>query len=149
MQPNPKVIQWVMAYFCTFDLKDASSTDYQNAYADLEKLGLYKAQDDSSGGKTVIPTTTVLGFYNGASAAAIRGDVRSKVKVAFSVRGCRSEIFVVVGVLAGHGDQQPRDVAQQCVQADAASRRGSDVGRQEQPLRESRFAVGSKERATR
>lgn len=82
---------------CTFDLKSASSTDYQNAYADLERLGLHKAQDNSGGGKTVIPTTTVLGSFSGPSAAAIRDDVRTKVKAAFSARGFRSEIFVVVG----------------------------------------------------
>lgn len=82
---------------CTFDLKGASSTDYQNAYADLKRLGLHRAQDNSSGGTTVIPTTTALGSYNGTSAAAIRDDVRGKVQAAFSARGFRSEIFVVVG----------------------------------------------------
>jgi hypothetical protein len=82
---------------CTFDLKGASSSDYQNAYADLEKLGLHRAHDNSSGGKTVIPTTTVLGSYNGASSTAIRDDVRAKIKVAFTARGFSSEIFVVVG----------------------------------------------------
>ena len=82
---------------CTFDLKGASSPDYQNAYADLERLGLHKVQDNSNGGKSVIPTTTVLGSYSGASAATIRDDVRSKVKAAFSARGFRSEIFIVVG----------------------------------------------------
>ena len=82
---------------CTFDLKNASSTDYQNAYSDLEKLGLYRAQDNSGGSKTVIPTTTVLGSYNGASAAEIRDDVRMKIKVAFTARGFHSEIFVTVG----------------------------------------------------
>jgi hypothetical protein len=82
---------------CTFDLKGASSADYQNAYADLERLGLHKAQDNSSGGKTVVPTTTVLGPYTGANANAIRDDVRNKVKAAFAARGFRSEIFVVVG----------------------------------------------------
>jgi hypothetical protein len=82
---------------CTFDLKSASSTDYRNAYVELEKLGLHKAQDNNSGGKTVIPTTTALGSYNGASAVAIRDDVRNKVKAAFSAHGFSSEIFVVVG----------------------------------------------------
>jgi len=82
---------------CTFDLKDASSTDYQNAYADLEKLALHRAQDNSSGGKTVIPTTTVLGSFNGASATAIRDDIRAKIKTAFTARGFSSEIFVFVG----------------------------------------------------
>jgi len=82
---------------CTFDLKGASSADYQNAYADLEKLGLRRAQDNNSGGKTVIPTTTVLGPYNGASGAAVRDAVRDKIKAAFAARGFKSEIFVVVG----------------------------------------------------
>lgn len=82
---------------CTFDLKGASSSDYQAAYADLEKLGLYKAQSNSGGGTTVIPTTTVPGSYNGASAATIRDDVRAKIQAAFVARRFRSEIFVVVG----------------------------------------------------
>ena len=82
---------------CTFDLAGASSADYDNAYADLAKLGLHRAQDNSGGGKTVIPTTTVLGSYTGASAAAIRDDVRAKVKAAFTARRLKSEIFVVVG----------------------------------------------------
>ena len=82
---------------CTFDLKGASSKDYQDAYVALEKLGLKRAQDNSSGSKTVIPTTTVLGSYTGASAAAIRDDVRTKIKAAFQARGFKSEIFVMVG----------------------------------------------------
>lgn len=88
-----------MAYgvVCTFDLKNASSTDYQNAYADLETLGLKRAQGNNSGGETVIPTTTVLGSYNGESAASVRDYVRTKVHAAFHARGLRSEIFVIVG----------------------------------------------------
>lgn len=82
---------------CTFDLSNASSSDYQDAYKALEKLGLYKAQSNSSGGKTVIPTTTVLGSYKGASASLIRDDVRAEIKTAFSALGLTSEIFVVVG----------------------------------------------------
>lgn len=82
---------------CTFDLKNASSTDYQNAYADLEALGLKRAQGNSSGGETVIPTTTVLGAYNGESAAAVRDHVRTKIQAAFEARRLRSEIFVIVG----------------------------------------------------
>lgn len=51
--------------FCTFDLKGASSTDYQNAYADLAKIGLAKVHKDSAGGQHVIPTTAAMGFFNG------------------------------------------------------------------------------------
>lgn len=82
---------------CTFDLKNASSADYANAYADLKGLGLNRAQGNSSGGETVIPTTTVLGSYNGQSAASVRDHVRTRVQAAFKARGFRSEIFVVVG----------------------------------------------------
>lgn len=82
---------------CTFDLKNASSTDYQNAYADLAAMGLHRAQDNASGGKTVIPTTTVLGSYNGADATSVREHVRTKVQAAFKARGFTSEIFLVVG----------------------------------------------------
>jgi hypothetical protein len=82
---------------CTFDLKNASSTDYQNAYADLRSLGLHRAQGNSNGGETVIPTTTVLGPYTGESAASVRDHVRTAVQAAFKARGFRSEIFIVVG----------------------------------------------------
>lgn len=82
---------------CTFDLKNASSSDYQNAYSDLEALGLHRAQDNSNGGKTVIPTTTVLGSYNGENASSVRDHVRTKVQAAFKARGFTSEVFVVVG----------------------------------------------------
>jgi hypothetical protein len=85
------------AVFCTFDLKNASSTDYQNAYSDLETLGLKKVQVNGQGGNTVIPTTSVLGGWNGGSAAAVRDDVRTKIQALFKSRGFRSEIFVVVG----------------------------------------------------
>lgn len=88
-----------MAYlvFCTFDLKGASSQDYQNAYADLEKLGLKKVQRADGGGDVVIPTTSVMGAFNGNSAGAVRDDVHNWVKSAFSARRFKSEIFLVVG----------------------------------------------------
>lgn len=88
-----------MAYlvFCTFDLKNASSQDYQNAYADLEKLGLKKVQKADGGGDVVIPTTSVMGTFNGNSSGAVRDDIRNRVKNAFSARRFKSEIFVVVG----------------------------------------------------
>lgn len=88
-----------MAYlvFCTFDLKNGSSQDYQNAYADLEQLGLKKVQKSDGGGDVVIPTTSVMGTFNGNSAGAVRDDVRNWVKKAFSARRFKSELFVVVG----------------------------------------------------
>ena len=82
--------------FCTFDLKNASRQDYANAYADLENLGLRRVHQ-STAGEIVIPTTSVLGTYNGGSADIVRDHVRSKVKEAFTARRFTSEIFVAVG----------------------------------------------------
>lgn len=83
--------------FCTFDLKSASSQDYQNAYADLEKLGLSRVQKNSQGANDVIPTTSAMGFFDGASASKVCGDIRDNVRAAFTARRFKSEIFVVTG----------------------------------------------------
>jgi hypothetical protein len=83
--------------FCTFDLKNATSQNYQTAYTDLAALGLRKIQKADNGNEVVIPTTSVMGTFNGASAAAVGDDLRSKVQATFHARGFRSEIFLVVG----------------------------------------------------
>ena len=88
-----------MSYFvfCTFDLKGASSQDYQNAYADLEKIGLKKVMVSSQSNKVVIPTTSVAGEFNGTSAGSVRDDLVNRVQKAFAGRRFSSEIFLVVG----------------------------------------------------
>lgn len=91
-----------MAYMviCTFDLKNASSEDYQTAYADLAKLGLHKVVVSSDGRRIVTPTTTTIGNFNGSSAMQVANDVNTRVKAAFTARRFKSEIFVVA---AGDG----------------------------------------------
>lgn len=81
---------------CTFDLKNAKGLDYDRAYGDLEALGLTKLQSNSNGGMTVIPTTTVIGGYDGASARSVRVYVLSAIKNAFRERKYKAEIFVLV-----------------------------------------------------
>lgn len=83
--------------YCTFDLKNASSKDYENAYADLQRIGLVKLVKGDDGQHVVIPTTSTMGFFNGTSVAALRNDVRNAVQAAFRARLFKSEIFVVVG----------------------------------------------------
>lgn len=88
-----------MAYlvFCTFDLKEASATDYQNAYADLAKIGLARVHKSDQGNDVVIPTTAAMGTFNGNSAGSVRNDICDRVQQAFKARRFTSEIFVVVG----------------------------------------------------
>lgn len=88
-----------MSYFvtCTFDLKSGTGTDYQNAYADLRKIGLDGVILGDNGSKVVAPTTMTMGQFNGASALSVRDDILASVKGAFQSRGFSSEIFVTVG----------------------------------------------------
>ena len=83
--------------FCTFDLKSASSQNYETAYADLEKIGLKKVHKGDGGGNVVIPSTSAMGTFNGSSASSVRDDVRKSVQAAFTARRFKSEIFIVVG----------------------------------------------------
>lgn len=87
-----------MSYFvfCTFDLKGATSQNYKDAYADLEKIGLKKVVVSDKGSDVVIPTTAAAGEFNGASAASVRDDIRNRVQNAFKARRFLSEIFIVV-----------------------------------------------------
>jgi len=80
--------------FCTFDLKNATSQDYRDAYSDLEGLGLKKVVKSSNGNDVVIPTTAVMGTFNGKDSGSVRDDMRSRVKSAFQKRGFTSEIFL-------------------------------------------------------
>ncbi|MDP1644417.1 MAG: hypothetical protein Q8K35_06470 [Thiobacillus sp.] len=83
--------------FCTFDLKSASSQDYQNAYADLERIGLKKVHKSGQGNTVVIPTTAAMGFFDGQKAADVCSNIRNQVQVSFKARKFKSEIFVVTG----------------------------------------------------
>lgn len=82
--------------FCTFDLKNATTKGYESAYSDLKTLGLSKVQTADSNAKVVIPTTSVMGTFNGPSVASIRDDICNKVQTMFNNRGFKSEIFVVI-----------------------------------------------------
>lgn len=82
--------------FVTFDLKNASSQNYKDAYADLDKLGLKRVHKNGEI-TSVIPTTAAMGFFEGTSAAKVCEALRDKVRAAFVARKFKSEIFMVTG----------------------------------------------------
>jgi hypothetical protein len=82
---------------CTFDLKNGSFQDYENAYSDLSRMGLRKVVIPTQGGEIVAPTTMTVGQFSGQSSSTVRDDVRDAVKQAFVMRRLQSQIFVVVG----------------------------------------------------
>ena len=86
----------------TFDLKNATSVDYDNVYSDLAALGLERVKvgvaTDGLPGQWVIPTTTVLGDGYGAFGASdLAVAIREKVSALFKARRLTSEIFVTAG----------------------------------------------------
>lgn len=83
--------------FCTFDLKNATSQEYKDAYAALKRLGLKRVVVASSGNKVVIPTTSAMGQFETSSVTDLRTTLRERVKKAFQAQGLESEIFLVVG----------------------------------------------------
>ena len=83
--------------YCTFDLKNASAKDYENAYTDLQRIGLAKVITGDKGHNVVIPTTSAMGVFTGKDAGAVQDDIRTSVEAAFRARSLTSEILVVVG----------------------------------------------------
>lgn len=83
--------------FCTFDLKNATSKDYETAYAALAKLGLQKVQKSDKGNDAVIPTTSAMGEFEGDSGGQLRDQAVEEIKAAFKAQRLKSEIFVTVG----------------------------------------------------
>lgn len=82
--------------FCTFDLKNADSQDYKNAYSDLADIGLERVVKGKNS-DVVIPTTSAIGDFDGSSVEQVRDEVRKQVRSAFKARGFRSEIFLAIG----------------------------------------------------
>ncbi|EPG0528779.1 hypothetical protein ACSWYU_000268 [Vibrio harveyi] len=88
-----------MSYFvlCSFDLKNASSEDYEAAYSELEAIGLSTTIKGNSGNNVKLPNTTVAGLHSGNSVADVRDYFTNKIESAFVRRGLTGKIFVSVG----------------------------------------------------
>ena len=82
--------------FCIFELRKASREDYMYAYADLARLGLKKNVKSDDGHSVAIPSTAVMGIFNGKSVNEVRSAVGNNVEDVFKTRGYDGEFFVVV-----------------------------------------------------
>lgn len=88
-----------MSYFvtCSFDLVDADSSDYENAYEALQEIGL-DTEIESKDGKIIqLPNTTTVGKFDGSDCASVRTFVMDKVKISFKNLSLKSKIFISVG----------------------------------------------------
>lgn len=83
--------------FCTFDLKNASAQDYQNAYDALQQAGLARVHVAGNGNQVVIPTTAAMGQFNGKDGASVCAHVTGQVQNRFRALRLKSEIFITAG----------------------------------------------------
>ncbi len=87
-----------MAYLvlCTFDLENAKSKDYDDAYDALEEIGLSKNVESDSGKDITLPNTVTIGKFSGESKLEVRNSIIKQIKNKFKQLGFKSKIFITV-----------------------------------------------------
>lgn len=83
--------------FCVFDLRNARREDYLYAYMDLEQIGLRRVVKSNNGPTFALPSTAVMGMFDGRSVDDIKSAIGKNVRGIFDARGLNGTFFVVVG----------------------------------------------------
>jgi len=81
--------------FCVFDLRRADREDYLHVYMELAALGLRKIVKSNNGPGFKLPSTAVLGTFEGQSVDEVRSLVGKKVQGILQARGLSGDFFVV------------------------------------------------------
>jgi hypothetical protein len=81
----------------SFDIKNGNFNGYQAVYAGFEKAGLSRTQTTSNGKTIHLPTTMVLGEFDGESSAKVRDDVSDQCIAVFQANNLKGELFLTVG----------------------------------------------------
>lgn len=82
----------------SFDIKNATSKNYDDFYSKLDQIGLSKHLVADNGSKIQIPTTTTLaGIFEGNSIEEIRDYIADEIKKVYHQLNLNGEIFVFVG----------------------------------------------------
>ncbi len=81
---------------CVLDLQSAHREDRLAAYGDLAALGLRRVVKSENGPDFKLPTTAVMGMFEGRSIDDLRTTIGAKVKTIFDARRLEGEFFVVV-----------------------------------------------------
>jgi hypothetical protein len=81
--------------FCVFDLRNANREDYLYVYMELASIGLRKIVKSENGPGFKLPSTAVLGTFEGESVDEVRSLVGKKVQAALEAHGLHGDFFVV------------------------------------------------------
>ena len=80
---------------CVFDLRNAAREDYLHVYMELASLGLRKIVKSDNGPGFKLPSTAVLGTFEGQSVDEVRTLLGKKVQGILQSHGLSGDFFVV------------------------------------------------------
>ena len=95
----------------TFDLHGASSEDYQNAYAEFNRLGYSNTIYSRVGHEIRLPESTYVGHFPGLRSSRIRTEQADRVQKALERINLSASIFVVTGSKWAWGYRKARPFA--------------------------------------
>jgi len=81
---------------CTFELKDATESDYETAYAALHVIGLRRDHAANIDGVSELPAIAMVGTYTSTDIRFLRNCLNFKLKEVFSRHGLEAEFLVVI-----------------------------------------------------
>jgi hypothetical protein len=82
--------------FCVLDLRGVHREDRLAGYGDLAALGLRRIVKSENGPDFKLPSSAVMGMFEGRSVDEVRTMIGARVKSVFDARGLEGEFFVVV-----------------------------------------------------
>lgn len=80
----------------TFDLKNAVSDDYTDAYEALRAVGFRTEVHASTGKDYILPNTTCTGLFQGNDIEELRNRLADEVKSRFQKLGLSAYFFILV-----------------------------------------------------
>lgn len=86
-----------MLVIATFDIRNATSEDYEHVTEELEALGLYKEVTGDKDFSTSLPNNTYAGEFNAVDdTKAFAKEIRDTIKKIITARNKRAKVYVVV-----------------------------------------------------
>lgn len=81
---------------CTFELKDATQSDYDAAYAALHVIGLRRDDPANIDGVRELPAVSMVGTYTSTDIRFLRNALHFKLREVFSRHGLTADFLVVI-----------------------------------------------------
>lgn len=81
---------------CTFELKNATPSDYETAYTALQVIGLRRDNAANIDGVSELPAISMVGTYTSTDIRFLRNCLNFKLQEVFGRHGLEAEFLVVI-----------------------------------------------------